>query len=339
MRGWFTPSTGVEINTTLPAQAVPAMNILFDVEGADIAELARDIEMNAVIRGTYFGAKGQFECTSTGPCFIKRETTKDEDENPVPFRVGDTDDAAAGLQALGTWMFTPDADAMVMLPDQDWLAFGFWLTAPDDAANGLHRIGVFHDGMDMYAFSEDGDAAGQGLEGSATYDGSAAGYYVNGEESGLFTASAHLTADFDDGSTNGTLSGRVDNFKNGMGAFIGTDTRADPNDPMAGGESDWVLTLRSSQISPGGGLGAANTDTNRQIGGSADGVQWTEGEWDAQFYGGGDRATTAAAPSGVGGTFRAITDELSTGGYKGVIGGFGAEMGTRTEPPAEDNGG
>ena len=338
MRGWFTPATAVEINTTLSTEATPTANILFDVEGQDIAELERNIENTAVIRGSYFGANGRFTC-SNGACRIVRATTTGDDGNPAPFRVGDTNDAEEGSQGGGTWTFTPDDGEMVMLPDQDWLAFGFWLTAPDDAANGLHRIGVFHDGMDMYAFSEGGDTAGQGLEGSATYDGSAAGYYVNGEESGLFTASAHLTADFGEDNANGTLSGRVDNFKNGMGAFIGTDTRADPNDPMAGGESDWVLTLRSSEISLGGGLGAAGTETNRQIGGSADGVQWIEGEWDAQFYGGGDRAATPEAPSGVGGTFRAITDELSTGGYKGVIGGFGAEMGTRTEPPAEDNGG
>ena len=41
---------------------------------------------------------------------------------------------------------------MVELPDQDWLAFGFWLTAPDDTANGLHRIGVVYDGMDTYGY-------------------------------------------------------------------------------------------------------------------------------------------------------------------------------------------
>jgi hypothetical protein len=331
MRDWFTPSTGVEINTTLPAQAVPAMNILFDVEGADIAELARDIEMNAVIRGTYFGAKGQFECTSTGPCFIKRETTKDEDDKPVPFGVGDTDDSTEGLQGRGMWTFTPDDDAMVMLPDQDWVAFGFWLTAPDDTPNGLHRLGVFHDGMDMYSFTDEGNA-GQGLDGTATYDGAAAGYYVNGADSGLFTASSHLTAVFGDANENGMLSGRIDDFKDSMGAYIGSDTRAEPNDPVLGGESDWVLTLRSSGITGTGGL---DTDDGL-IRGSADGVPWAEGEWDAQFYGGGDRATTAAAPSGVGGTFRAITDGLSTGGFKGVIGAFGAELDEHT-PAAPAN--
>ena len=40
-----------------------------------------------------------------------------------------------------------------MLPDQDWLAFGFWLTAPDDAPNGVHRLGVFYEGMDTYGYS------------------------------------------------------------------------------------------------------------------------------------------------------------------------------------------
>ena len=34
---------------------------------------------------------------------------------------------------------------MVELPDQDWLAFGFWLTAP---MTGERQDGVVYDGMD-----------------------------------------------------------------------------------------------------------------------------------------------------------------------------------------------
>ena len=41
----------------------------------------------------------------------------------------------------------------VALPDQDWIAFGFWLTAPNDAKDGTHRMGVFYDGMDMYGYT------------------------------------------------------------------------------------------------------------------------------------------------------------------------------------------
>ena len=43
-----------------------------------------------------------------------------------------------------------------------------------------------------------------------------------------------------------------------------------------------------------------------------------------------------AAPTGVAGNFRAITGALTGGGYKGVVGGFGADQTTWT-PPASDN--
>ena len=138
---------------------------------------------------------------------------------------------------------------MVELPDQDWLAFGFWLTAPDDTANGLHRIGVVYDGMDTYGYQA-ATGASDPLDGTATYEGSAAGYYVNGTESGVFTASASLKADF----VEHMLEGRIDNFKDSRGAFIGSDTRADPNDPMHGGESDWVVRLRKTDITGTGGF-------------------------------------------------------------------------------------
>ena len=341
VRAWFTLTDGVVVGIDTSSAdnwLVPAMTITILVEDSLVADITQVKAVGSQVQGTYFGAKGTFTCTTAtanGTCTIRRAMAGDTD-----FRVADLNGEDAGYGAAGTWSFEPDEGVMVMLPDQDWLAFGFWLTAPDDAANGLHRLGVFHDGMDMYAFSEDGDDAGKGLDGSATYDGAAAGYYVNGEESGLFTANAYLMADFGHGNANGMLSGRVDNFKNSRGAFIGTDTRANPNDPLAGGESDWVVTLRETEIIDDGGFRA----DGGFIRGSADGVQWADGEWDAQFYGGGDRAVDsdadpvvpADAPSGVGGTFRAITDELSTGGFKGVIGAFGAELDVHTpEPPAE----
>ena len=68
-----------------------------------------------------------------------------------------------------------------------------------------------------------------------------------------------------------------------------------------------------------------------------------------KLYGGGDRfampaddsttpptpATPFAPPSGVAGDFRAVSDALTTGGYKGVVGAFGAEMDTHTPTPVQ----
>ena len=101
------------------------------------------------------------------------------------------------------WTFTPDPDAMITVPDQDWMAYGAWLTTPDDDA-GDHRIGVFFNGFDAYTPAADSlDAENEaGLRGSATYSGGATGVYVDGVDSGLFTADATLTADFDK-ATNG----------------------------------------------------------------------------------------------------------------------------------------
>ena len=97
----------------------------------------------------------------------------------------------------GNWQFTPAAGAMVRVPDQDWMAYGAWMTTPDNPT-GMHRIGVLHNGFDPYTAAAGAFTAGEtGLNGSATYSGGAAGIYVDGDASGLFTATATLTANFD----------------------------------------------------------------------------------------------------------------------------------------------
>lgn len=346
-RPWFELNADgvvVGINTGEAAWDVPTNTITITVEDALVADITQVKTNGEQVRGTYFGAMGTFTCADqTNGCTIRRATAGDTD-----FTVPDLNGEDAGHGA-GTWTFEPDAGETVSLPDQDWLAFGFWLTAPDDAANGLHRLGVFYDGMDPYGYEAATNtlAAGQQLNGSAKYEGSAVGYYVNGDESGLFTASSHLSANFDvEGTDNDNmLSGRIDNFKDSHGRFVGADTRTNPNDPMQGGENDWVVRLNA------GAIATAGTSTGT-AGGSADGVLWT-GNWNAQLYGGGDRMSEAAveedttagtpaipavrapAPSGVAGNFRAITGELATGGYKGVIGAFGAQLDEHTPTPAE----
>ena len=121
------------------------------------------------------------------------------------------------------------------------------------------------------------------------------------------------------------LSGRIDNFMDTSGNYLGTDTADNPNDPMAGGENDWVVLAHRNCT--------RHRDHNgsRAPTGSADGVSWT-GQWNAQLYGPGDTDEDAVAPTGVAGSFRAITsadtDPATPGNpmYKGVAGGFGATM-------------
>ena len=321
IRAWFTLTGGVtgNINTAsgggATQQQIGAIRI---GPAAALPELTRTIEADAQIRGTYFGAAGTFTCGSAGDCQISRASTA-----VSMFSVRDTNPATDGIQGSGTWTFTPDADATVNLPDQDWIAFGVWVTSPDTHTNANDdSVGTFEDGMDTYGY----DPSGTVLTGKATYSGGAAGVYVDGSDSGLFTATAKLEANFDDDE----LSGSINDFQDTSGRYLGADTQANRNDPATGGESDWVVDLDTASITDGGVLDGAPATS-----GSADGNSW-DGEWAAQLYGGGDRQAAGTgddfighAPSGVAGTFNARTDNLGTATdptFKGVAGAFGATL-------------
>ena len=310
----------------------PLQMISITVEGSQAA--AVQINVPAVTlrnaanryRGTYFGAPGTFACIGAPAdgCVIARSATGDED-----FRVADSDADTDGIQITGdgVWDFTPDPDAMVMVPDQDWVVFGAWLTAPD-SLSGQHRVGVFYDGMQTYGR----DNSGGDLNGTASYSGGATGVYTHTDgtntNSGLFTARASLTANFDvavDANDN-MLSGRIDNFRDTAGRFLGADTAADPNDPVSGGENDWVVMLGATAIDAMGTFGTAGSVT-----GSADGVQWTDGEWAAQFYGPEvDADMDPIFPSAVAGQFRAEIsaqpDDNTNVPTAAVVGAFGADL-------------
>ena len=295
--------TNTQALTATPTQWA---NMVFD-EGSLVPAQSQDtnVNMGETFRGSYFGASGQFRCLAAAAesCAIARDA--DDDTIILP---ADTDGATDGIQSSGRWSFTPDPGAMMMVPDQDWMAYGAWLTTPDDMA-GTHRMGVFFNGMDTYAFTADTvDATNAaGLRGSATYSGGATGVYVDGDDSGLFTARAMLTADFDkasngaDDAVDYMISGRIDNFRGTDGVYLGEHTQANPNDPSAG-ENDWVVLLNAFDIGTNGVDGVIDpTGTS----GSADGVPWL-GMWNGQFFGPSD-----GEPSGVAGRFWAETAESS----------------------------
>ena len=264
------------------------------------------------VMGTWRGIRGAYTCAA-GDCPITRTTG-----GATPYTLG-----------AGMWQFTPAAGAMVTVPDQDWMVYGAWMTTPDNAA-GTHLIGTLFNGFDTYAGANNVFAANDpnGLHGTATYSGGAAGIYVDGTASGLFTAEANLTANFDvnaNGSADTTandytIAGRIDNFRGTDGVFLGSDTAANPNDPVAGGENDWVVMLGRVDLTaiPNGTIGATATT------GSADGVPWN-GMWNGQLFGPGDTAMNATAPSGVAGQFRAATGGTPAG-TTAVVGAFGADV-------------
>ena len=262
------------------------------------------------VEGDYLGVAGTYTCDGTGDTACRLSRTKGADH----FTLG-----------TGRWQFTPAADAMVSVPDQDWMVFGAWATTPDDMANGGHRIGAFFDGMNVYRTVDNS------LTGKAEYKGGAAGYYVEGTDAGFFTAKAALTADFGTAETAGTLSGRIDNFKDSAGRFLGDDTPGNPNDPVKGGENDWVVLLESITLGTeaigitDGRYNSLANDATRNTGGSADGVAWS-GSWSANFYGPGDQPTTKVYPTGVAGNFDANTTTGTV--FRGVTGSFGATLQT-----------
>ena len=87
--------------------------------------------------------------------------------------------------------------------------------------------------------------------------------------------------------------------------------------------------LESTAFNGTGGVAGGTTS------GTADGVMWS-GDWNAQLYGPGGRKDPVELPTGVAGNFRAITGELTGGGYKGVLGAFGAQAQPMMEMPADD---
>lgn len=270
------------------------------------------------VSGSFLGVSGTYTCGTTD-CALSRES------GSANFTLG-----------AGNWQFTPGPNAMVSVPDQDWMVYGAWMTTPDNTA-GPHRIGRFYNGFDVYAAGDNFDATNDaGVHGTAKYDGGAAGIYVDGTESGLFTATATLTANFDVNG-NGTaddgdysISGRIHDFRGTNGVYLGSDTAANPNDPNEGGENDWVVMLSSSTL--------ADIGTDSTTSGSADGLPWA-GNWQGTLFGAGgtDADGNGIAPTGVAGQFNASVTAITgppavAAGHTAVIGTFGA---THT-PPASN---
>ena len=253
------------------------------------------VQDGATFYGSYAGVPGMYRCAggATGCNF----ELNSEDE----------------LQMAGLWQFTTSGDP-VAIPDGDYLVYGAWLKRPDSAV-GSAVAAAISSGSDPFTATNIAD-----LTGTATYEGSAAGFFAerhvdsDGAVSGTFSATATLNADFAATGTAGTLSGSITDFVRDDGATV-----------------DWLVNLGMVTLSnstDAGGFVAGDTA------GSASGANWN-GEWGVQLV--GDGSDDEQHPTGVVGTFGAqhgstarLTDEPGTGeavadqGFVGVIGGFGA---------------
>ena len=245
-------------------------------------------------QGTFHGVAGIYECTMP-PCMVST--------------------AADGLMSStgGTWTFTPDSDRageiMIDLPDTDHLYFGWWLKEPDDA-EGAYAFKTFSGGTVPFTVGNKFTSGADGLLGTTSYRGRAAGQYVtkdfsggvlSGGTAGVFTATALLTANFggDDIAVNDqfNIRGSVTEFRD-----------VERNRALEG----WRVTLNKVDLAPGSASfgGTAGDTTTTTLGG----VTGT-GTWGGAFFG---NARADRKPGTVAGVFDAHLPAAH------ISGGFGA---------------
>ena len=245
--------------------------------------------------GTFHGVAGTYECT-TPPCTVST--------------ANDGMISSAG----DTWTFTPDADlageVMIDLPDADHLYFGWWLKEPAEAEDA-YAFRTFSGGTVPFAVGDKFTSGHtDGLLGTASYQGRAAGQYVtkdftggvlSGGTAGVFTATASLTANFggDDIAVNDqfNIRGSVTEFR---------DVERDR--ALEG----WRVTLNKVDLAPGSATfgGAAGDTTTATLG-----VVTGTGTWEGAFFG---NARADGKPGAVAGVFDANLPAAH------IAGGFGA---------------
>ena len=246
------------------------------------------------VAGTFEGIAGTYYCSGAEDCTA-------------------TYGSAGIALSSGTWRFVHQKDAMVSIPDANYLYYGWWVQKDKDGKPTATNVFAEFAGAEPMKR----DVTTESSEGSATYTGSAAGKYAmtntaaGTAEGGHFTADVTLTAKFGGTSVEGAgLSGMVENF-------------------MAGGESKpWSVTLARQGWNATGGTEPATddddtaTDESMTTTWSIDGNKAAaDGTWMGQTY---DTTTGPAddgltTPTDVIGTFNA---KFETSGS--MIGAFGA---------------
>ena len=279
------------------------------------------------IAGSFDALAGEFSCANSAGCrFYTNHPTE-----------------AGYFTASDGVSFTPDGGTTQMvLPlvrdaeaAADYLAFGYWLYVPEDVTlTDAYEFGVFGSGGEPF------DTANiQGLTGSATYAGNAAGmYYVDrssqSPDTGSFTADVELTADFGTMSEWGTVSGEVSNFVfNGDVAAMFPATWALETNVYSGYRNFHGFAQGEQNIFDG-----YYGENFVQAGGYVHGWTWVDdhngeawyGDWNAKFFGNG--ALPTDHPNSITGTFNArqyydtgTTDfDAEHGAEIGLSGAFGA---------------
>ena len=288
-------------NETDDALQIVATNVglISGVEEFPSAALqtAVPFDANTNYAGMLDGAPGTFTCSGAN-CTL---TT-------------DADGKLSGV-STGNWYFIASEGATVDV--DDYLRFGVWLNeSTDDEGGPAYTAAAIYGGSADPASA----TAIQGVEGTASYSGSATGIYMrktfaeNGDpipqEGGQFAADASLTANFsgDDVSANAehTVTGMITNFMDGGNAIPG----------------GWALELMAASFASDVYNANETTFTGRT---RRDADTAADGDWTASFFGvsADDPKTDVVEtdmPTGIAGEF---AGHFNTGH---VLGGFGAEM-------------
>ena len=226
----FVPATHASLVTSdeLP---MPGDTRTYPVDDVDTEAMDEAGSFDGMLQG----ATGTFRCNGANACTVQND--------------------AGTLTFGGDWIFIPADMAMAMVKDDDFLTFGYWTERPAEA-DAAWTFTPFSTGSMPYGGDQD---TVDNVEGSARYDGSAAGGYVRRQydpngvekpdsaEAGAFTAAVTLTAYF--GGNNvvannqWTIRGAVSNFVNADGGSLDKWTvTLDPADFSGRTESDWPDT-------------------------------------------------------------------------------------------------
>ena len=270
---------------------------------ADDLDTDVDESAESMFAGTFNGIPGMYSC---------------ENNNQD---CGATADKEGKLMTLtGMWEFTPTdfaaGDYMLLgvLPDTDHLYYGYWLKTEVTDDGNEYEFQAFSGGSMVFA-----ESAIAAVEGKATYNGTAAGRYVEKSDfdqagsgrvavTGAFTARANLTANFDAGGAvavadHYSISGTVSHF---------VDETNQSLDSLSG--DGWTVKLQKATFGVRNDVDGTVTSPTNDWTGVAEGTG-NDGTWSGQFF--GDSADDAQ-PSGVAGEFTAHF----TNGH--VAGAFGA---------------
>ena len=270
---------GLVTSTQFPRTASTKPIPLNDYSMRDDDPLTVDMKDMARFSGYFDRARGEFRCIGSGniPC-----TVQYTGENY--------------LLGAGDWTFRTSKNSKVTVPDEQYMYFGWWRRQTID--DGTFAYGPF-------SGTEGATPTGpglRGLEGTAVYEGPAIGQYAiyaplsPVSNHGSFNATARLTANFDDATTTGSISGSITGFD-------ATGFDANPG---------WAVTLQNTSIDSGG------TISGGTVSWMIDGNTEADGAWKGEFH--ADVKTYIDTyPDGVTGTFDATYTTVGE-----MIGAFGA---------------